>query len=555
MRAVSWSVLLVFAAGCGGEDAGPVQAVGSSGSSGSSGTVSTVCRAQPLVQLAAPVADARGRKPFGIVVDLRDSGGMRGPHPLKVVFSKGETIIKVLGDSAHEPGPVTLALDPAVTRDLETGGYTITATAGCPAGASESKPGEAKAPLYLARLGMTQLDVRAGDGARVDLLYHAVDKQVGNVFPIGSAVASRMAIGAGEADLDDANGALRTFPKPWADLDSPPVDDNGVVVEDGVTFPVSLRVGTKPDLVFSPAKTAQGSNTGQRLRPTGLGDAAAPPVRVVVEGTPAAESSIVKAGEPVTVRMAASPVPSVARVEQAFRWHFEAKAADGKWSEVPGSDQEVTVRLYGVLGNTQGTAAPELPWVAVVDDATAAVKGTANDAAGTRAALVRHIYEEMGLSYDRAQGASHYTAYAGSYSNASFRLARFLKRSSGSIVNCSDCASILSTYSNMVGAELKYTIILSGFNLNPILGIGATTFGSPFNSGRLSFSYHAVTSDDAAATIYDATLAVDGDTTPAEAPYMKKLVQGMSGTEYLQRLSGDPRAKYTYVDQTTSVAF
>ncbi len=549
MRAVSCSVLLAFAAGCGGEDAGPVQAVGSSGSSGA---VSTVCRAEPLVQLAAPVADARARKPFGIVVDLRDSGGMRGPHPLKVVFSKGDAVIKVIDEAAHEPGPVTLALDPAVTRDLDTGAYTVTATAGCPAGASDSKGGEAKAPLYLARLGMTQLDVRAGDGARVELMYHAVDKQVGNLFPVGAAIASRMAIGAGEADLDDANGALRAFPKPWADLDSPPVDDNGGVVEDGVTFPVSLRVGTKPDLVFSPAKTAQGA---KGVQPTGMGDAAAPPVRLVVEGTPASDASIVKAGEPVTVRMATSPVPAVNRVDQAFRWHFEAKAADGKWSEVPGSDQDVTVRLYGVLGNTQGTAAPELPWVAVVDDATAAVKGAANDAAGTRAALVRHIYEEMGLSYDRAQGASHYTAYAGGYSNASFRLARFLKRSSGSIVNCSDCASILSTYSNMVGAELKYTIILSGFNLNPILGIGATTFGSPFNSGRLSFSYHAVTSDDAAASIYDATLAVDGDTAPAEAPYMKKLVQGMSGTEYLQRLSGDPRAKYTYVDQTTSVAF
>ena len=131
----------------------------------------------------------------------------------------------------------------------------------------------------------------------------------------------------------------------------------------------------------------------------------------------------------------------------------------------------------------------------------------------------------------------------------------FLGRDLGKIINCSDCASILSTYANMIGADLRYAIIGWSFTLHPILGIGASTFGSPFNSGRLGFTYHAVTSSDSATTIYDATLAVDGDATPADAPYTKRLVQGMPGAEYLQRLSGDSHAGYTYANKSTSITF
>jgi len=254
------------------------------------------------------------------------------------------------------------------------------------------------------------------------------------------------------------------------------------------------------------------------------------------------------------VRLATSPVPAVARVDHDLQWHFEAKT-DAGWVEIPGADAAATLRFYGVLGNTQGTMAPDLPWVAVVDDATRAIAGSATDAPGARNALVKHVYEDLGLSYDRVAGASHYTDYDASFGNATFVLAHFLKRDSGAVINCSDCASILSTYANMIGAPLSYAIIEKNFSLHPILGIGAKEFGAPFDDGRFSFSYHAVTSSDSSKTIHDATLAVDGDADPSQAPYTETLVQGMSSTEYLQRLSGDPNAHFTHVDQTTKLDF
>jgi hypothetical protein len=255
------------------------------------------------------------------------------------------------------------------------------------------------------------------------------------------------------------------------------------------------------------------------------------------------------------VHLATTPVPAIARVDWNVHWRFEAKADDG-WKEIPGADASTVLRVYGVLGNAQGKSAPNLPWVAVVDDATHAIAGGATDAAGARAILVKHVYEEMSLGYDRQQGASHYTDYAQGFGGgASFSLAHFLARDFGKIVNCSDCASILSTYANMIGADLRYAIIQGPFSLHPIQGIGSTSFGSPFDSGKMGFSYHAVTSSDSAKSIFDATLAVDGDADPSTAPQTKKLVQGIAGVEYLQRLSGDTRAQYTHVDKATSLDF
>ena len=80
------------------------------------------------------------------------------------------------------------------------------------------------------------------------------------------------------------------------------------------------------------------------------------------------------------------------------------------------------------------------------------------------------------------------------------------------------------------------------------------SFGSPFESGRFSFSYHAVTTPDEALTINDATLAVDGDSDPTAAPHSRRLVQDLTGEDYLTRLSstfGTGTPVYQYNDQLT----
>jgi hypothetical protein len=90
----------------------------------------------------------------------------------------------------------------------------------------------------------------------------------------------------------------------------------------------------------------------------------------------------------------------------------------------------------------------------------------------------------------------------------------FQERRYGSVINCSDAASIVSAYANMIGLDFRYRILThrtaDGFDLNYLQGIGSPMFTySPFDSGRASFRYHAIVSSRDVRT-WDATLAVDG---------------------------------------------
>jgi hypothetical protein len=357
----------------------------------------------------------------------------------------------------------------------------------------------------------------------------------------------------GEADLDDATGKARAFEPPWDKLDTPPQDDTGSVLEEGVTYPISLTVDTKPTVTLTLGKSA---SVGGKVVPGGVATTGLPDIRVVLDGAPKAETKSTDGGD-VTFTLDTAPATNVGQYDLTLSWHFEVKDG-GSWKEIPGATQSTKIKVYGVLGNEIGTSYPNLPWVSVVDAVTKEIAGKTKDPVEVRKMLVRLVYEDFGLAYDRKSGASAYTNYTGggsaSWVKASFDLSSFLKRSKGNIVNCTDCASILSTYANMVGVKLHYAIIGWNFGLNAIEGIGSTTFGSPFDSGRMSFSYHAVTTPDATKTIDDATLALDGDADPTTAPYTKLLVQDVAGPEYLTRLStGSVVPEYKYADQITTV--
>jgi len=525
---------------------------------------STTCTASVQVTPSAPLAQLGAKVATKVQLTLADTGGAAGPHPLKLVLvsASGAEVAKLLDTPNAESltggtlGKPSVDVVPADVAGLVPGKYTVKATLGCPK-VTTTKVGEGQGDLHFARLGAVKVGVGGGDGTRVPLMYHAIGGTQYAYYPIdGDKVpATSFADPAtGEADLDSAPNTMRSFPTtPWAELDTPKTASDGTVVEDGVIYPVSLALGTKPDLTFTLGKTMAGASGPIAA---GVGVSGTPLVRIVVDGQPGTDPTTPLAdGTTQTIRLATSPVATIGRYDVTVKWHFEAKATTG-WVSVAGTDQSAVVRFYGVLGNELGTTAPYMPWVAVVDLGTKVATGKST-AADVRAALVKEVYENFGLKYDRKSGASFYTSYTSGFAAARFDLGLFLKRSKGTTVNCTDCASILSTYANMIGAKLHYAIIQgaggkSGFSLNPIMGIGSTVFGSPFDSGGMGFSYHAVTSQDATKTINDATLAVDGDSDPKTAPQTKLLVQDLTGSNYLTRLSpGTP--EYTYVDQITSV--
>ncbi len=215
--------------------------------------------------------------------------------------------------------------------------------------------------------------------------------------------------------------------------------------------------------------------------------------------------------------------------------------------------QTLPVRWYLLLGAPHFSRTEDVynAWVAAIDPALRAIDGVEPTDQAVIDALVQWIYDDLALSYDTRYGASYFTNYVSGWTPAVFELTAFLRPGAGRTVNCSDCASILAAWANMLGAPLVYSIVLQNFDLNYILAIGGDDFTHcPFGSWGCSFSYHAVTTNDGGATIWDATLALDGDSDPSSPPSQLLMVQHIDAIEYLDRLVMNGRATINYEGET-----
>ena len=207
-------------------------------------------------------------------------------------------------------------------------------------------------------------------------------------------------------------------------------------------------------------------------------------------------------------------------------WNWEFRCCGGsKWEPLATTRH----RIYIVLEEPklpwkqQPNGDTQNPWTEALDFACTWAAGQQNqiDAA---TAITKQINGSIGLVYDNASGASAYTTFA---NPAKFELTQFLAYLTsgtglGNIVNCTDCATFTTTFSNLVGCDLHASKMGSnfGFDLTPFRGIGAAGFGCPgFGCG---FSYHEVAWQGGhgnADPLYDACLREDGDNNPWAAPF------------------------------------
>lgn len=370
----------------------------------------------------------------------------------------------------------------------------------------------ASAPIEVIRIGIT-----AGTlgGDRIPLMWHAAGG-TGMYWDDGG--------NGGTFLLDDldTNGEATPIPEPWADLYAPPLDP------EGENLPAAYVYNALPTLTLA----VDGEIGEHDVTPS-------------IEGW-TLSAGVIAPGETV-VFTADHPLltaPGVYEASLPLKWMS---------GDIDLGTQDVPVRIYGLLDTPafEKLGSPYLPWVAVIDPALRAITGVEPTETAVISALLEHIYYDMGLAYDTDFGASAYVAYGkAGFNDAMFDLSSFLDLSLGSIVNCTDCAAILEAYSNMLGAELSYTIINPPFQLNYIKAIGGDEFTDcPFGPGGCGFSYHAVTTPDGGATIFDATLALDGDADPRNLPSVDLLVQAISGSEYLDRLVESGTVDYRYTQK------
>jgi hypothetical protein len=186
-------------------------------------------------------------------------------------------------------------------------------------------------------------------------------------------------------------------------------------------------------------------------------------------------------------------------------------------------------RIYIVLSTpaapwvqSSNSGETQLPWTDALEFACVWASGQTNEI-GAATAVTQKVNAAIGLTYDTAQGASSYTQSAGYESM--FLCSDFLAylnsgTGKGNKVNCTDCATIVTTFANLVGCNLSESTMLpaggGGFTCNEIIAIGGTNWAYPFPPGN-GFSYHEVAWTGALSyinNIFDACLKVDSSSNP-----------------------------------------
>lgn len=170
----------------------------------------------------------------------------------------------------------------------------------------------------------------------------------------------------------------------------------------------------------------------------------------------------------------------------------------------------------------------QVPWTEVLDYACRWADGaTSQDMA---AALVTQAVYGLGpsiVTYDCPGGGSSH------YSFPDFDCTAFVDRLRGGVgngiyVNCSDCATIVASFANVLGCDLWQSKMGWGFALNELLAIGSTVWQTA--CGWPGFSYHEVAWEAACTAnddVFDACLRVDGDSDPTGPPRVPLLPQDL----------------------------
>jgi hypothetical protein len=406
---------------------------------------------------------------------------------------------------------------------------------------------ETRVPAEVVRLGITQIQLEPVGAAnlRQPLLYRKMNGIERGWYEV-TATRAPWHLGrdrrdpAGAVSLELADGTPRPLPDIWTSVLSPPLDAGSVDGSelDAFNYPTAWVAGTNVRLTATLSSDVANAPAG--------GAPSAVQIRIVPpEGTtPESEMTFVPDTQ-IAVTTNSSPAPAVGRYDVSYEWTFEARLGD-EWIPIPGR-VTTTHRFYGIAAvpTFAFTGIEHRPWVDVVDQVAEWVDGTTADRGEVAGIIVEEVYRNAGLRYDRERGASFYTAYGASFGSASFVLTDFQERSRGSIINCSDAGSIVSTYANMVGLDFRYHILRNwidtsrGFDLNFIQAIGWPGFTeTPFTGGRGGFSYHAVVGP-ADGTYFDATLALDGDADPTRSPSTELLAKGMDPAAYIRALSSE----------------
>ena len=170
------------------------------------------------------------------------------------------------------------------------------------------------------------------------------------------------------------------------------------------------------------------------------------------------------------------------------------------------------------------------------------------------AAMVTEAINTCGrFQYETNRGASAYILLRNAQNGfgKTVYLTKCIERLSGrdgngALVNCTDCASFVTSFSNLLGCGLYSSRMAASFETNPYSAIGRAAWTCPLWGWR--FGYHEVAWDGISGDgdlVYDACLRYDGDDDPASAPHISQLPVAVQFSD------GNPMAPLVYRERLT----
>lgn len=216
---------------------------------------------------------------------------------------------------------------------------------------------------------------------------------------------------------------------------------------------------------------------------------------------------------------------------QDVEWSWSYLPPGGSWTPMATTSHRIYALLDAPTGPWQQAPATgentQLPWTDVLDYACEWAKGktTATDAASS---ITAKVNESIKLKYEVVDGKGAYTMRDGRTLERLFDCTRFIDflktgKGNGAVVNCSDCAAMVTTFANSVGCNLFASRMgptsEPGFKCNMIQAIGYTNWAYPLPKIGGRFGYHEVAwsgpgTSNYKEPVFDACLKVDGGNNP-----------------------------------------
>jgi hypothetical protein len=386
-----------------------------------------------------------------------------------------------------------------------------------------------EARLDVVRLGVATVDFVSGAAdTNVPLAFHRRDLLTREVVEI-LGPEYRQAPLAALSPVDDDAGAARAAIPPWSDAMSPPWGD-GDATDVANNVPAAYVAAAAPRVQVSAPSVAISAATGV---PVDVAAADAPTLRLVVDGV----ATDWAPGATTTLDLSAVEA-TLGRESRAITWTWEAADGEG-WTSIPG-DLTTTHTLWRTAGPSQlrdGSErgfAPAVTWVGVLAETEDALTGVEADPAAVLDALRDHIHDSDWIIYDPNDGS--YSSYVGEYIYWDYswsNLSDWLDRSEGIRLYCHSVSCLFSTLAGHVGVRAPQQVLGVNFRTNLVRAAGTDTWSS------WSFNSHSLVSPDDGATLWDASIALDGDGDPGSEPVTEVAPKGMTFEEYTRLMSRD----------------